>query len=584
MSRTSPPLPVRLTAALGAAALTAAALVTAAVPAQAAPTASTTLVVNADQTLRPVTHVATGSLYGLADASTPADSLVTPLKPNTFVQMAPGGSQLPNGEPKPAGDALVVAAKAARAGAKVVVRMPDWYPDFPYKWVSWSDWLSAVDQQVASVRSSGATNIAAYELWNEPDWTWDTANAGAFDAGWARTYQEVRAKDTTTPIQGPSHSAWNQSWMTTFLTDAKASGTVPDVIAWHELQGSKDIAAHVSAYRALESSLGLSPRPIAIEEYGTPSEVGVPGSLIGYVAKFERAGVRDAELAFWNHYGTLGDTLTDTGASPNGSYWLYKWYGDMSGNMLVTTPPAQTGIDGAASLTGDGRQISVVFGGGAGSNAVQIKGLGSLSAFGGTVHVKLEYTPSKGRTTAVSGPVTVSDTDYTVSGGAITVPVAMNAFDGYHLVITPSGTSASLAGTYQITNRNSGLALDTAGAGTAQGTSAVQATSGTSSTQSWTLASAGSGLYKITNRASGLLLGIKDMSTSDGGTALIWGDNGTADHLWQMIPSGDGYYKIANYNSGLLLGVNGMSTSSGAQVLQWDDNGTADHLWKLTAR
>ncbi|MFI6656548.1 RICIN domain-containing protein [Streptomyces sp. NPDC050523] len=583
MARTRPLRHARLNAALGAAALTATALAVAA-PAHAAPTAATTLVVNADQPLRPVTHVATGSLYGLADASTPADSLVAPLKPNTFVQMAPGGSQLPNGEPKPAGDALVVASKAARAGAKAVDRMPDWYPNFPYKWVSWSDWLSAVDKQVASVQSSGASNIAAYELWNEPDWTWDTAAAGAFDAGWARTYKEVRSKDARTPIQGPSHSAWNQSWMSTFLTDAKASGTVPDVIAWHELQGSKDIAAHVSAYLALESSLGISPRPIAIEEYGTPSEVGVPGPLVGYVAKFERAGVHDAELAFWNHYGTLGDTLTDTGASPNGSYWLYKWYGDMSGNMLVTTPPAQTGIDGAASLSSDGRQIGVIFGGGAGSSAVQVKGLGSLPAFGSTVHAKLEYTPSKGRTTAVTGPVTVSEADYTVSNGSITVPVTTNASDGYHLVITPSGSSTSSAGTYQITNRNSGLALDTQGAGTAQGTAAVQATPGTGTSQSWTLSSAGSGLYKITSKASGLLLGIDSMSTADGGKALIWGDNGTADHLWQLIPSGDGYYKIANYNSGLLLGVDGMSTSTGAQVLQWDDNGTADHLWKLTSR
>ncbi len=125
MSRTS------LRAVLGAAILTAAAALGGTAPAQAAPTAATTLVVNAASTLRPVTHVATGSLYGLADASTPADSLVTPLKPNTFVQMAPGGAQLPNGEPKPAGDALVVASKAARAGAKVVVRMPDWYPNFP---------------------------------------------------------------------------------------------------------------------------------------------------------------------------------------------------------------------------------------------------------------------------------------------------------------------------------------------------------------------------------------------------------------------------------------------------------------------
>ncbi|POX46369.1 RICIN domain-containing protein [Streptomyces sp. Ru72] len=573
---------VGLTAAVGTAVL-AAGLATAA-PVQASPTSSTTLVVNANQTLRPVTHVATGSLYGLADDTTPADSLVTPLKPNTFVQMAPGGSQLPNGEPKPAGDALVVAPKAARAGAKVVVRMPDWYPNFPYKWVSWSDWLSAVDKQVASVQASGATDIAAYELWNEPDWTWDTTNAGAFDAGWARTYKEVRSKDTKTPIQGPSYSHWNQSWMSQFLTDAKASGTVPDIISWHELGGASSIAADVSAYRALESSLGISPRPIAIEEYGTTSEVGVPGPLIGYAAKFERAGVHDAELAFWNHYGTLGDTLTDTGGSPNGAYWAYKWYGDMSGNMLVTTPPAQTGIDGFAALNGSGDQISVVAGGCTGSCAVTVNGLNSLPAFGGTVHVKLEYTPSKGRTTAVSGPITISDTDYTVSNGSITVPVTMNASDGYHIVVTPTGTSTSLAGRYQITNKNSGLALDTQSAGTAQGTSVVQATSTTGTDQNGTLVSAGRGLYKIVQQSSGLLLGIQSMSTSDGGTALIWGDNGTDDHLWQLIPSGDGYYKIANYNSGLLLGVNNMSTSSGAQVLQWSDNGTADHLWKLTSR
>lgn len=583
MSRTRPPVAGRLTASLGAGALIAAALATAA-PAQAAPTSSTTLVVNANQTLRPVTHVATGSLYGLADASTPSDSLTGALKPNTFVQMAPGGSQLPNGEPKPAGDALVVASKAARAGAKVVVRMPDWYPNFPYKWVSWSDWLSAVDKQVASVQSSGATNIAAYELWNEPDWTWDTTNAGAFNAGWARTFKEVRTKDTTTPIQGPSYSAWNQSWMSSFLTDAKAGGTVPDIIAWHELQGSKDIAAHVSAYRALESSLGISPRPIAIEEYGTPDEMGNSGALIGYAAKFERAGVHDAELAFWNHYGTLGDTLVDTGGSPNGSYWTYKWYGDMSGSMLVTTPPAQTGIDGLASRNSAGNQISVVVGGCTGSCAVTVNGLSSLSAFGSTVHVKLEYSPGTGRTTASSGPITISDADYTVSNGSITVPVTMNASDGYHLVITPSGSSTSLAGRYQITNKNSALALDTVNAGTAQGTSVVQATSTTGTDQNWTLTAAGSGLYKIVNQKSGLLLGITNMSTSDGGTAVIWGDNGTADHLWQLIPARDGYYKIANYNSGLLLGVDGMSTSSGAQVLQWDDNGTADHLWKLTSR
>ena len=54
-----------------------------------------TLVVNANQVLRPVTHVASGGLYGLGSDSTPADSMVTPLHPRDFVQMAPNGHQLP---------------------------------------------------------------------------------------------------------------------------------------------------------------------------------------------------------------------------------------------------------------------------------------------------------------------------------------------------------------------------------------------------------------------------------------------------------------------------------------------------------
>jgi Ricin-type beta-trefoil lectin domain-like len=569
--------PGRPIAAFAALALATAAISVAAVPVRAA----TTLVVNVNQPFRTVTHVASGGLYGLDTATIPADSLVSPLHPNTFVQMAPGGHQLPNGEPAPGGDALVVAPEAARAGAKVVVRMPDWYPNFPYKWVSWSDWLSAVDTQIASVQASGATNISAWELWNEPDWTWNTSAAGSFDAGWARTFKEVRAKDPGRPIQGPSISHYDGSWMSTFLTDAKASGTLPDIISWHELGGAASIAADVAAYRSLEASLGISPRPIAIEEYGTTSEVGVPGALVGYIAKFERAGVNNAELAFWNQYGTLGDTLVSTGGSPNAAYWLYYWYGTMTGNMVTTVPPAQTGLDGAASVNSAGNQVSVIFGGGSGSTAVTVNG---LSAFGSTAHVVLEDVVSAGRTTPVTGPQILSSGNYSISNGSITIPVtSMNSANGYHLLITP-GSSATLAGTYQIKNVHSGLALDTAGSGTGQGTLAVQAAPGSSSTQSWTLVSAGSNFYKIQNVASGLLLGVSNEGATAGADALIWGDNGTSDHLWQLISAGNGQYKIENYHSGLLLGVLNESTASGAQVLQWSDNGTPDHLWTLTAR
>ena len=408
-------------------------------PAQAA-SSTPTLVVNANQVLRPVTHVASGGLYGLGSDTTPADSMVMPLHPKVFVQMAPGGHQLPNGEPAPGGDALVVAPKAARAGAQVVVRMPDFYPNFPYKWVSWSNWISVVDGQIAARQARpDIKNIEAWEIWNEPDWTWDTTNAGPFNAGWVRTYQEIRSKDRTTPIQGPSISFYNASFMSSFLSNAKANNALPNIISWHELGGQGSIAADIAAYRSLEASLGISPRPIAIEEYATPNEVGIPGSLAGYIAKFERGGVDNAELAFWHQYGTFNDMVINNN-QPNGAWWLYKWYGDMTGSMLVTTPPAQTGLDGAASVNAARNQVSVIVGGGSGANAVTINGLNALPAFSSHhATVTLEHVSSLGRTTPVPGTTVLSVTKYTITNGSITVPInSMNSADGYHLLITPA--------------------------------------------------------------------------------------------------------------------------------------------------
>lgn len=551
-------------AVIGGVAVVAAGSLVATASATADPTPASTLVVNADQTLRPVTHVASGSLYGLATASTPSDSLVRPTHPNTFVQMAPGGSQLPNGEPKPAGDALVVAPEAAAVGAKVVARMSDWYPNFPYKWVSWPDWLGAVDTQIKAIQASGATNISAVAPWNEPDWTWNTAAAGSFNDGWTRTVKEIKSLDPTIPIQGPSYSD-NISGMQSFLENAVATDTVPDIIAWHELESAGKIAGDIAKVEAIEKSLGITPRPIAIEEYATPSEVGVPGPLVGYIAKFERYGVNNAELAFWNHYGTLGDILTDTGGAPNGAYWLYTWYGAMTGDMVVTTPPSQTGLDGAASVTADKKQLSLIFGGGSGSSAVKVNGLKSLH-LGRNVDVKLEYTLSKGRTSAVNAPVTLSDTTYRVGDdGSITVPVVMNATSGYHLVISKSTKATGISGTYSVTNANSSLALAPSGASDA----VVQANADESASQHWTIAPAGSGLYTITNGSSGLRLAVD--GSDEGSAAILQKPSSASAQLWQLIPDGAGHDKIANYDSGLVLGVAGRSTSTGAAVIQWTD-------------
>jgi hypothetical protein len=259
-----------------------------------------------------------------------------------------------------------------------------------------------------------------------PDWTWDTAAAGAFDAGWARTFDEVRADDSSAVVQGPSYSTYNASWMTTFLTDAKASGTLPNIISWHELDGAGSIPADVASIESIESSLGISARPIAIEEYAESSLVGIPGDLVGDIANFERSGVNNAELAFRNEYGTPRRHAHRHGRQPERRLLALPVVRLDEREHGNGRPPGSDGVglDGAASVNSAGNQVSVIFGGGSGSTAVTVNGLSSLSAFGPTAHAVLEQTVSAG----------------------------------------------------------------TSGSGTAAGTLAVQATADSSSTQDWTLA------------------------------------------------------------------------------------------------
>jgi carbohydrate binding protein with CBM35 domain len=423
----------RLGAVLAAAVLAPGAGVT---HAAVAPAAGKVLAVAVGSPYRPVTHVASGGLYALAENNRPADSTLLPLRMNTITQPPPGVRQKPNGQP-PGGDSLLVAPQADRVGAAQFVRMPDIYPDFPYQWVSWSDWLSKVDTMVRARLAAGSvSDIAGWEIWNEPDWTWNTSAAGGFNAGWVRTYQEIRKYDTVTPIVGPDLSGWNASTMQSFLSYAKANNALPDVVIWHELNhSSASIAADVAAYRAVESALSISPRPIAIDEYAWTDEVDVPGRVASYIAKFERAGVSVADRAFWHEYGTVNGLVT-SGNQPTGTWWLYQWYGEMAGNMVTTTPPAQTGLDGFAAYDSTRRIVSVALGDDSGTNTVRLTGLGALGA---SVTVTLQSTHTPDRFTAITAPTTISTTTYPVTNGQLDVQVPnMVATDAYHLVVQPA--------------------------------------------------------------------------------------------------------------------------------------------------
>ncbi|MEN3358659.1 MAG: hypothetical protein V7637_2641 [Mycobacteriales bacterium] len=310
------------------------------------------LAVDVDKPFKAVDHAASGALYGLADEGWPADQWIAPIRPKMFTQPPPGATHQPNGEPAPVGDTLKVLPVATRHGATVTVRLPDIFPSFPYQWLGDDYWYDQVARMVRATVAAGTSHIYGYEIWNEPQWTWNPA-WGDFDQMWARTYRLIRSIDPSTPIIGPSHDRDYEAGMRQFLTAAIASGTVPDIVSWHELGTDRgvDVEGRVASYRALERELGLAPRPISINEYGSPRDAGVPGWLTRFVARLERAKVDTADLAFWHKPGRLSDLLVPVGggsgpavdAQPTGNYWLFKWYGEMTGQMVRTTPPARAG-------------------------------------------------------------------------------------------------------------------------------------------------------------------------------------------------------------------------------------------------
>jgi hypothetical protein len=437
-------------ALLGAVAITATGI-TSSAPAFAS---GNTLTVNAGTTVRPVTHVAAGGLYGVDTGDTPPLSLLYPLHVNNFTQPPPGTQQLGNGATHPCCDGLQVAGKITDAGGQEYLRLPDIFSTFPYNWVSWSDWESKINTMItARVNATSTTNITGYEIWNEPDanWTYSTQNdpnAGSYLDMWTRTYRDIRAIDTLTPIVGPGASTYDHDFMLGFMTNAKNTNTLPAVAVWHELGdlGYQSVQADVNDFRAIETSLGLPHIPISINEYASPGQVDQPSIGVHFMAAFERAGVQNAERAYWYEAGTMDGLLYDN--LPTASYWAYKWYGDQSGNIVQTVP--QSYLDGVASYDASRKQVNVVFGGDSGTNTVQVNG---LSALGNRVSVQLSSTNTTGRTTNEIAPNLVSTTTYNVVNGSISVPVSnMDAVAAYQLLITPVTGATTWQQTYEAEN------------------------------------------------------------------------------------------------------------------------------------
>ena len=287
----------------------------------------------------------------------------------------------------------------------------------------------------------------------------------------------------------------------------------------------------------------------------------------------------------------------DNGANP------YTLLGDLSWTNYTVSADAQIQQAGAVQLMGRvGTQQPFSVAGideyylqlsntGAWSIVKNTTGASLTTLASGTVaapgtgtwqHLALTFNGST-ITAAINGTTVGSATDGSYTHGQVGLGVngyQTDAFD--NLAVTPVGTDP-VAATYQILNRNSGLALAVSGASTASGAAIVQSTPSTAADQQWQLTGTATGYDELTNVSSGLVLDVPGCSTSQNVQLDQWSGNGGANQRWSVTGTGGGYYTLTNQNSGLLADVSGGSTSDGGAVIQWPSNGGANQQWQLVS-
>ncbi|MFC0541703.1 CBM35 domain-containing protein [Kutzneria chonburiensis] len=427
-------------------------------PALAGPSADT-LNVDLSQTTGTFRGGASGTLYGLGDDGVPSQAVLDGAHVTNTSQKPPDGLQ------HPSGDALNVEKSFfAGSGKDLYVYVQDAYPDWPYNsghrpgdadhdgvW----DYLPVLKAAVEKVATKSAhPRDYIFIPFNEPDggnWypNWSTQK-DQFLADWSAAYDTIQSVYAAhglghAKIGGPGDSSWHADRSTDFLSYAKAHNQLPDVFIWHEL-GTNNLATfrgHVTQYRQLLTTLGIPEIPVNITEYGMLRDMGVPGQLVQWLAMFEDAKV-DAQTAFWNYAGNLSDNSSRNNGA-NGGWWMFKWYGDLTGARTVKVTPPQLNVPDTLQAIGAvdtaQKKATVLVGGGSNDVAVNISGV-DPKVFGSSVHVQVRQDRLNGAEGASLQPPVVVSATAAVVAGKVTVTIPnRDRYAGYQVELTPATTA-----------------------------------------------------------------------------------------------------------------------------------------------
>ncbi|RPB08063.1 hypothetical protein P167DRAFT_494778, partial [Morchella conica CCBAS932] len=333
----------------------------------------------------------------------------------------------------------------------------------------WSSYDAFLLRVAADINSLGMTQGLIVELWNEADYSafWLNRSKEQWLKAWGWAYHRLRPLlPASVIIGGPAFATEmsNAGWWPDFFQYVKTNGSVPEYWSYHCLFQAGGIGNDpewsIAQMNGLLTQYGLpTGSPLSINEYAPPEDQN-PGYSAWVISTFERRDVYGLR-ANWAAGGALHDYMASLVGKPDdtnggtysnssGGYWptgewhLYKYYKQsQTGVRVASERSVDDYFDVFATWDASKRKASVI----AGTNAVtgtydiQVNGLPAGAFSRGRARVVVKKYPWVSFRAQVTEAqiVTVSDTVYTVTGGAFTIPLTITeATSGYSLDITPA--------------------------------------------------------------------------------------------------------------------------------------------------
>ena len=438
------------------------------------PQATLTVDLDPEANTGDIIHGAAGFLYGVSSEDVPTTNTIVPLKSKILVTKGAVGTE------HPYGDALDVAKTFLESGGEQIqMYNSNYYGVFGVS--------ATIERYCDDLKKYICPAIVAWkEAWNEEHGTPDapkdnigaqidideaivyvpinegTPNGGNFQKAWKSFYDAIKSVDPKASLAGPNGWGYNGGYTSgqserTFVQFCADNNCMPNVYTWHELNtGSlRDMSVHMDDFRNIWNNLtdwtkyneangleeGTTPEipQICFNEYAEMDYCGVPGRLVNWISRIEDEKVTGC-LPFWHQANNLNDLAAGANEG-NGAWWVYKWYGDMSGvTQPVSSNTSYERLYGVSTMDEAKKMSTTLLGGFTGDITVNLNNVNATETFkdASIVHVTVQETMFTGFHGAANETPVILEGAYPInSDGSVTLKIPNAKFENaYNVTVT----------------------------------------------------------------------------------------------------------------------------------------------------